>query len=159
MKSKLKLENLLEKYIIVVDKKEERVVYDIDDSRIFSVKITGCGRGARNAVLTKNTFFTSLKKAEKGLTYLNSCGWGCPFKIIKVSDLKELSEKGYNYLLEDIDDYNLDIDFMREIEKESKKEIDTQYKNLLDRAYNLVNCNIVMDVVEEEKCYVIYLAK
>ena len=49
----MKIDNLLDKYLIVVDGNENKIVYDVDDSRIFSVHITGCGRGARNAVLSK----------------------------------------------------------------------------------------------------------
>ena len=56
MKTKIKLKSILDKYIIVVDGDEKKVVYDVDDSSIFSVSITGCGRGARNAVLSKKTF-------------------------------------------------------------------------------------------------------
>ena len=50
MEEKIMIESILDKYIIVVDGDEQKVVYDIDDSSIFSVSITGCGRGARNAV-------------------------------------------------------------------------------------------------------------
>ncbi len=78
METKIKLKSILDKYIIVVDGDEKKVVYDVDDSSIFSVSITGCGRGARNAVLSKKTFKT-LKDAEKGIKYLDTCYWNFKF--------------------------------------------------------------------------------
>jgi hypothetical protein len=108
---KLELENIKEKFIIVVDGDEKKVVYDLDDSRIFSVHITGCGRGARNAVLSKSTFYNTKKEARTGINYLNTCNWNAKFKSIKVKDLGKHSEIGYKYLLEDIKWFNCDIDF------------------------------------------------
>ena len=120
MKTKIKLESILDKYIIVVEGDEKKVVYDVDDSSIFSVSITGCGRGARNAVLSKKTFKT-LKEAEKGIKYLDTCLWNFKFKAIKVSELKRLSKKGWDILINDIEDFNWGVDIEREMEAEKKR--------------------------------------
>ena len=53
----MKITDINNKYIIVV-KDEKKVVYDVDDSSIFSVHITGTKRGARNAVISNKTFKT-----------------------------------------------------------------------------------------------------
>lgn len=133
----MKIDKLLDKYIIVVDGEEHKIVYDVDDSRIFSVHITGCGRGARNAVLSTKTF-KSLNNAEKGIKYLNTCFWNCKFKAIKVSELEQVSKKGWNYLLEDIENYNFSRKLDKDFEKQSRKESLLKYKELEKEAINLI---------------------
>ena len=128
MKSKLDINKYLNHYLIVVDGQEEKVVYDIDDSRIFSSKITGCRRGARNAVLTTKTFLTS-EQAENGIKYLDSCFWNFKFKTIKVHELEKMSKKGYEILLDDIESFNFDIAFENKREKEEKKKAREELKN------------------------------
>jgi hypothetical protein len=54
----MKITDINNKYIIVVKGDEKKVVYDVDDSSIFSVHITGTKRGARNAVISNKTFKT-----------------------------------------------------------------------------------------------------
>lgn len=149
MKSKIKLESILGKYIIVVDGDEKKVVYDVDDSSIFSVSITGRGRGARNAVLTKKTF-KSLKDAEKGIKYLDTCFWNYKFKAIKVSELKELSEKGWNILIEDIESFNWDVDFENDCEKKREKEEREKYLELKNKAIKLVEYGYIYSIEEYE---------
>jgi hypothetical protein len=133
MKTKIKLESILDKYIIVVDGDEKKVVYDVDDSSIFSVSITGCGRGARNAVLSRKTFKT-LKEAEKGIKYLDTCYWNFKFKAIKVSELKSLSEKGWDILIKDIEGFNWSADFEKEMEAKRAKEEKKRYSELKGKA-------------------------
>jgi len=133
----MKIDKLLDKYIIVVDKEEHKIVYDVDDSRIFSVHITGCGRGARNAVLSTKTF-KRLRDAEKGIKYLESCHWNCKFKAIKVSELENISKKGWDFLLEDIDDYNFTRKLEKDFEKQSRKESLLKYNELEKEAINLI---------------------
>lgn len=145
MRNKLKLEKLLNKYIIVVDKDEKKVVYDIDDSRIFSVHITGCGRGARNTVLTNRTF-KSLKDTERGIKYLDTCYWTCKFKAVLFSEYKSISETGYNYLIYDINDYNRDIDLEKEIKKERDKKEKAEYLELKNKAINLLNSYHILSI-------------
>lgn len=145
----IKLESILDKYIIVVDGDESRIVYYVDDSRIFSIHITGSGRGARNAALSKNTFKT-LKKAEKGIQYLDTCHFLYKFRAIKVSELKLLSEKGYNFLMEDIEDYNRDIFFEIEEGKKSKKEDNKKYKKLKNTAIDLVKNGSICSIEYNE---------
>lgn len=144
MEEKITIESILDKYIIVVDGDEQKVVYDIDDSSIFSVSITGCGRGARNAVLSKKTFKT-LKDAEKGIKYLNTC-WLFKFKAIKVSELKGLSERGWNILIEDIKDFNLGVDFENEMEAEEKEEEMEKQLKLKREAIKLVESKIIYSI-------------
>lgn len=144
MEEKITIESILDKYIIVVDGDEQKVVYDIDDSRIFSVHITGCGRGARNSVLSRKTFKT-LKEAEKGIKYLNTC-WLFKFKAIKVSELKGLSERGWNILIEDIEDFNLDVDFENEIEAEKEEEERERQLKLKREAMKLVESEIIYSI-------------
>ncbi len=150
MKSKINLKSILDKYIIVVDGSEEKVVYDVDDSRIFSVHVTGCGRGARNAVLTNNTF-KSLKQANKGIDYLNACRLNCFFKAVKVSELKGISEKGYNWLIEDIEDNNRDFEFYKEIENKSKEEARENQAILKQNAIELLHESYVFSIEENEE--------
>ena len=149
MKTKIKLESILDKYIIVVDGDEKKVVYDVDDSSIFSVSITGCGRGARNAVLSKKTFKT-LKEAEKGIKYLDTCYWNFKFKAIKVSELKSLSEKGWDILIKDIEGFNWDVDIKREIEAEIRKEEEKKYLELKNKAIELVESGYIYSIEEDE---------
>lgn len=155
----MKIDNLLDKYLIVVDNDEKKIVYDVDDSRIFSVHITGCGRGARNAVLSTKTFKT-LKQAEKGIKYLNTCYWNCKFKAIKVSELEKLSKKGWDFLLEDIEDYNFTRKLDKDFERESRKESIRQYSVLEKETFELVK-NGVIDRIEceEEGIYNIVIYK
>lgn len=155
----MKIDNLLDKYLIVVDNDEKKIVYDVDDSRIFSVHITGCGRGARNAVLSTKTFKT-LKQAEKGIKYLNTCYWNCKFKAIKVSELEKLSKKGWDFLLEDIEDYNFTRKLDKDFERESRKESIRQYSVLEKETVELVK-NGVIDRIEceEEGVYKIVIYK
>lgn len=149
MKTKIKLESILDKYIIVVEGDEKKVVYDVDDSSIFSVSITGCGRGARNAVLNKKTFKT-LKEAEKGIKYLDTCCWNLKFKVVKVSELKSLSERGWNILIEDIKDFNLDVDFEKEWEAKREKEEKGKYLELKNKAIKLVESGYIYSIEEDE---------
>ena len=149
MKTKIKLESILDKYIIVVDGDEKKVVYDVDDSSIFSVSITGCGRGARNAVLSKNTFKT-LQEAEKGIKYLDTCYWRLKFKAIKVSELKDLSEKGWDILIKDIEGFNWDADFEREMEVKIEKEEKEKYLELKNKAIKLVESGYIYSIEEED---------
>jgi hypothetical protein len=149
MKTKIKLESILDKYIIVVDGDEKKVVYDVDDSSIFSVSITGCGRGARNAVLSKKTFKT-LKEAEKGIKYLDTCYWNFKFKAIKVSELKSLSEKGWDILIKDIEGFNWSADFEKEMESERAKEEKKRYSELKGKAINLVESEYIYSIEEDE---------
>lgn len=149
MKTKIKLESILDKYIIVVEGDEKKVVYDVDDSSIFSVSITGCGRGARNAVLNKKTFKT-LKEAEKGIKYLDTCCWNLKFKAVKVSELKSLSERGWNILIEDIKDFNLDVDFEKEWEAKREKEEKGKYLELKNKAIKLVESGYIYSIEEDE---------
>ena len=149
MKTKIKLKNILDKYIIVVDGDEKKIVYDVDDERIFSVHITGCGRGARNASLNNKTFKTS-RNAEKGIKYLDTCYWSFKFKAMKVSELEVLNKAGYEYLISDIDSYNSDVDFYKEMEKERKKESKAEYLKLRNAAIDLVNSNVILSIEELE---------
>ena len=149
MKAKIKLESILDKYIIVVDGDEKKVVYDVDDSSIFSVSITGCGRGARNAVLSRKTFKT-LKEAEKGIKYLDTCYWNFKFKAIKVSELKGLSDKGWDILIKDIERFNWHADFEKEIEAERKKEEKKKYLELKNNAIKLVESGYIYSIEEDE---------
>lgn len=146
----MKLEKILEKYIIVVEGNEKKIVYDIDDSRIFSVHITGCGRGARNAVLSTKTFKT-LNQAEKGIKYLDTCYWNCKFKAIKVSELKSLSEKGWDYLLEDIEYYNFTRKMDKDFEKESRKESLLKYNELEKEAIELIKNGRIDRITQSEE--------
>jgi len=141
-KRKINLEDILDKYIIVVKGDEKKVVYDVDDSRI---SITGCGRGARNTVLSENTFKT-LKEAEEGIKELSNCLWGYIFKAIKVSELKDISVEGWDILIEDLKDYNWTIDF----EKREKEEEQSKLKN---RALEIINSEYVysIDLGEENE--------
>ena len=154
MKTKIKLESILDKYIIVVDGDEKKVVYDVDDSSIFSVNITGCGRGARNAVLSKNTFKT-LKDAKKGIKYLDTCHWNLKFKAIKVSELKSLSGKGWDILIKDIEGFNLDADFEKEMEVERAKEENKRYFELKNKAKKLVESGYIYSIEDDENNEVI----
>ena len=150
MKTKIKLESILDKYIIVVDGDEKKVVYDVDDSSIFSVSITGCGRGARNAVLTKKTFFNTIGHANKGIKYLDTCYWNFKFKAIKVSELKCLSEKGWDILIKDIEDFNWSADFKKEMESKRKKEEKEKYLELKNKAIKLVESGYIYSIEEDE---------
>ena len=154
MKTKIKLESILDKYIIVVDGDEKKVVYDVDDSSIFSVSITGCGRGARNATLSKNTF-KALKEAEKGIKYLDACHWNLKFKAIKVSELKSFSEKGWDILIKDIEGFNWDADFEKEMEVESAKEENKRYLELKNKAIKLVESGYINSIEDDENSKVI----
>lgn len=133
----MKIDNLLDKYLIVVDGDEKKIVYDVDDSRIFSVHITGCGRGARNAVLSTKTF-KNLNQAEKGIEYLDTCYWNYKFKAIKVSELENISKEGFDYLLEDIEDYNFSRKLEKDFEKQSRKETLLKYIELEKDAIKLI---------------------
>ena len=144
MEEKITIESILDKYIIVVDGDEQKVVYDIDDTSIFSISITGIKRGAKFAVLSRGTFKTR-KEAEKGIKYLNTC-WLFKFKAIKVSELKGLSERGWNILIEDIEDFNLGVDFENEMEAEEKEaEMEKQLK-LKREAIKLVESKIIYSI-------------
>ena len=150
MKTKIELESVLDRYVIVVDGEEEKVVYDVDDSCIFSVSITGCGRGARNAVLSKKTF-KSLKNAMKGIEYLDTCYWRYKFKAIMVSELKEISEKGWNILIDDIEEYNRGVDFEKEMEIERNKESEARYLALRNKAVEIINSGYISSVEEDDE--------
>ena len=154
MKTKIKLKSILDKYIIVVDGDEKKVVYDVDDSSIFSVSITGCGRGARNAVLSKKTFKT-LKDAEKGIKYLDTCYWNFKFKAIKVSELKELSEKGWDILIKDIESFNWDADFEREMKVKREKEEKEKYLELKNKAIKLIESEYIYSIEEDDNNVII----
>lgn len=155
----MKIDKLLDKYIIVVEGQEHKIVYDVDDSRIFSVHITGCGRGARNAVLSTKTFKT-LNQAEKGIKYLDTCYWNCKFKAIKVFELENLSKKGWDYLLEDIEDYNFSRRLDKDFEKQSRKESLLKYNELEKEAINLIKeGNIDRIYCSEEGVYEIVVYK
>ena len=145
----IKLESILDKYIIVVDGDESKIVYSVDDSRIFSIHITGSARGARNAVLSKTTF-KSLSAAKRGIKHLDTCHYSYKFKAIKVSDLALLSEKGWYFLMEDIDSYNKDVVFEKEIENNSKKEEKERYKKLKKEAITLVKNGCVYSIEHDE---------
>lgn len=149
METKIKLKSILDKYIIVVDGDEKKVVYDVDDSSIFSVSITGCGRGARNAVLSKKTFKT-LKEAEKGIKYLDNCHFNLKFKAIKVSELKSLSEKGWDILIKDIEGFNWDADFERKLEVDREIEEREKYLGLKNKAIKLVESGYIYSIEEDE---------
>jgi hypothetical protein len=150
MKTKMSIDKVLDKYVIVVDGDEEKVVYDVDDSRIFSVHITGCGRGARNAVLSRKTFKT-VEEADKDIKYLNTCHWTYKFKAIKVSDLKGISEKGWNILVDDIEDYNWDVDFEKEMKAKRDKEEKAKYLELKKKATDLIGCGLIYSIDENEE--------
>jgi hypothetical protein len=158
MKAKINIDKIQDRHIIVVHGDEKKVVYDCDDSRIFSVHITGCGRGARNAVLSRKTFM-NLKQADKGIKYLDDCFWTCKFRIIKVSELEKISMVGYQYLIEDIKGYNSDIDWSRKMEIESKKEAQREYSEMSAKARNLINDNLIISIKEEDDVTIIKLSK
>src|SRR5574344_515018 len=149
MSKKLNLDDILDKYIIVVDGDEKKVVYDVDDSRIFSVSITGCGRGARNAVLSEDTFKT-LEDAEKGIKYLDTCYWNFKFKAIKVSKLKNLSIKGWNILVEDINHFNMNIDFQNEINCKREEENSRKRLELKMKAISLIETMEISSISTED---------
>lgn len=157
MEKKININSIQDKYIIVIDGQEHKVVYDVDDSRVFSVHVTGCGRGARNAVLTKNTF-KSLKIAQKGCEWMRTCFSGT-FKAIKVSELKAFSEKGYNWLVEDIESYNWDIDWYREREKEEKSIAKQEQKLLELRAKDVLSNKHLLEIAETEDEIIITFLK
>jgi uncharacterized membrane protein len=146
---KIELESILDKYIIVVDGDEKKVVYDVDDSSIFSVSITGSGRGARNAVLSKKTFKT-FKEAEKGIKYLDTCHWHFKFKAIKVSELKDLSEKGWDILIKDIEGFNWHADFEKKMEAKRQEEERRKYLELKNTAIKLVKSEYIYSIEEDE---------
>jgi hypothetical protein len=158
METKIKIEEILDKYIIVVDGDEKKVVYDVDDSCIFSVAITGCGRGARNAVLSKSTFKT-LDEAEKGIKYLDTCHWNFKFKTIKVSELKNVSEKGWDILIKDIEHFNWDCDFEYALEIKRKKEEEERKLELKKQAIEIVNSLFIDSIYESEGEIIITLLK
>lgn len=140
------MDNILNSYIIVVDGNEERVVYDIDDEKIFSVHVVGCSRGSKIAVLNENTFM-SLAKSVKNIEYLESC-FRYDFKVIKVSDLKTFSEKSYKNLLYDIENFNRNVDFHREIENKEIEDKENQYKKLHIDTIDLIENNIIESVTQ-----------
>lgn len=146
MKTKLELSKLLNKYILVVVGEEHKVVYSVDDSRIFSVKITGCGRGARNAALSKNTFFTSLNKAIKACVYMNSLTLNCNFRVIEVEELKSVSKKGYDYLIEDIASFNFEVEANNSYERDKIKKEKQEYINLKNEAMLLLKSNYILSI-------------
>lgn len=140
MKTKIKLESILDQYIIVVDGDEKKVVYDID------YNTNECGSGARNALLSKKTFKT-LKEAENGIKHLNHKEF--EFKVIKVFELKDLSEKGWNDLIKNIEDFNLSVDFEKEMEIKSKKEENERFLELKTKELELKGIskdNIVFEI-------------
>jgi len=155
---KKEIDNIQNTYIIVVDGNEKEIVYDVDDSSIFSVHITGCGRGARNAVLSEDTFKT-LENAEKGIEWLDSCHWNHAFKAIKVSELKEISSIGYKYLVDDINSYNDDIGWNNEREKERIEKSEIEYKERKDKALELVKFNPIFSINEYDDEITITLLK
>jgi len=126
----------------------------------FPVSITGCGRGARNAVLSKSTFKT-LKEAEKGIKYLDTCYWVYDFKIIKVSELKDISKRGWEILIEDIEEFNRDVDFEKEMEAERSKEAKKNYLELKNKAIDLVNVGYIENIDEDidENEFIIKISK
>lgn len=150
---KIRLELVLDKYLIVVNNDERKIVYDIDDSSIFSSSVIGCKRGARNAVLSHETFKT-LDEAEVGLSYLNTCHWSYEFKIIKVSELQKLSEHGWNILLEDINEFNLGIDFETENKYEMEASEKIRYSNLHNNAINIIESGHICSIEEDDDCVV-----
>lgn len=147
MEKELKID--LEKYLIVVEGQEEKVVYDVDDSSIFSSKIVGCGRGARNAVVSKKTFKT-LDEANLGIKYLDSC-FRYKFKAIKVSELKKVSRKGWDILVEDVIGYNWSVNFNNNAEKESNRKQKVAYLELRQKAISLVSNNHVYSIEEDSE--------
>jgi hypothetical protein len=117
MKKTIDLDDLQNHWLIVVDGEEHKVVYEVDDERIFSSKITGLGRGCRSALISHKTFKDSKVKADKGIKYLDTCHFSCKFKIIQV---KDLDSKGLKFLKEDIDSFNRDASYHNDLEIESK---------------------------------------
>ena len=159
MKTKLELSKLLNRYLIVVVGEEHKVVYSVDDSRIFSVHITGCGRGARNAVLSKDTFFTSLKKAIKSCDYMNSLNLNYKFMVIQFGELEIISKKGSNYLIEDIASFNFEVGAKNRYEKDKIKKEKQEYKKLLNEAILLLKSNYILSVDYDSDEIVITLSR
>jgi len=101
---KIRLSTIENKYVIVAD--GNKIVYDLDDERIFSIHSTGCGRGARFAIFNERAVFHTLVDTNKGIKYLKSCYFVCEFKPVKISDLIKRNVKAYNHLINDIKEYN-----------------------------------------------------
>lgn len=147
---KLNVKDLLEKYIIVVDGDEKKVVYDANDSRIFSVHITGCGRGARNAALNSNTF-KSMSKAFRDIEYLSFCHFSYKFKILKFSELQNFSTIGFDYLLKDIASYNESIDFKIKNKQERQKQEKENYLKLLNLTKKAIEQENIDSIKEDSE--------
>lgn len=149
MKKKIKLQDIMDKYLIVVLGDAKKIVYDVDDSRIFSVHITGCGRGARNASLNLNTFKT-LEQAKKGIRYLDTCHWNHTFTCLKVSELRDNFKIGWAFLIQDIKDFNDHIDFVEKMERDERVK---RTKEAIERhreATQILECSLVESISENE---------
>jgi len=150
METKIKLSEIENKFLIVVKGEEHKVVYDVDDSRIFSVHVTGCGRGSRNAVLSRKTFFSNTKKTGKAIEYLESSFRGVEFCSVLFAELKNISKTGYENLIEDIEDYNRDIDFDREYQKEENAAFQAEYEKTKEKAIKLINEKFIFEIEETD---------
>ena len=146
---KINLEDINDKFIIVVDGEEKKIVYEVDDERIFGTHVTGCGRGARNAVLSRKTFKT-LDESLKAIKYLDSCFWNCNFKFLTVEKFRNDYSDAYTYLLKDIESFNWSVDFTNKFEKEEQKKREQEYTELKNQAINLVTENFVKRIETNE---------
>jgi hypothetical protein len=149
MRKKIKLEDILDKYVIVVLGNEKKIVYDVDDSRIFSVHITGCGRGARNASISHSTFKT-IEQAKKGIKYLDTCHWTDVFTCLKVSDLRDNFKIGWAYLIQDIANFNDHIDFEEKMERDERMKHAKEAVERHREATRLLACSLVESICENE---------
>jgi hypothetical protein len=154
---KLKFKEIEKKYIIVVDGDEEKVVYNVDDSSIFSVHVTGVGRGARNASLSNNTF-KSLSEVDEDIKYLEN-SWTLKFKAIRLDDYEKVSPKGYKNLIMDIEEYALEYSFEKQYQKKLKMERFIELGEDKKRAIELINAAISISVHENEDEAIIDLQK
>lgn len=142
MKKLIELDELQDFWLIIVDGEEYKVVYEIDDERIFSSKVTGIGRGSRSALISHKTFKENRDKAEKGIVYLDTCYFSCKFKAVQV---KELCDEALKFLKEDIDSFNRDVTYHNDLERKAKlAEKRQRYKD-----DNAPGCWIVFSVANE----------
>jgi signal transduction histidine kinase len=69
--------------------------------------------------------------------------------MINVSELKSYSEIGYNYLMNDIDQYNKDIDSINELKKQERNKANSILKAQRERVIKLINSGVCFIVNEE----------
>jgi len=129
---KTKIENIQNKFVILVEKTDKvvgknkfDVIYAIDDEDVLWIhQKRGGSRGTRFACISEKTFFHTQEHAQKGIDYLKTChfSFNDRLSIFPVHELKYLCTNTYDILMEDVNSNNEDVNYETNRDEEAERQ-------------------------------------